>query len=328
MSGKTLRLALDRRLDEVRPVRKAVHRMGADVYKGHLKMKRIALLLLVTAVFASACTSTKWVRTTVAGQHGFNVALEHYQEKGSVVPQLYDHPYEMETFRLKRLMGDLNYVEKGESDKPGPVFQAAEIERLAPVLAETLAKVDADQRIRFTSFNQGKAWIFSYPRKTEGVLFVEPSGQLNIAFNLINSRLQTSETNAIDPIYSSADPLKIKESDTSLSSLPAYAALHKFEAGGQAPMWVVADLERLKESVGTAAPPVIETKEKAAPAPVPKAETKEPPIEKAAPVQVPAGIVEESIKTKLQFLKELLDEGLISEEDYNLKKNELLNKIK
>jgi hypothetical protein len=291
-------------------------------------MKRIALLLLMTAIFASACTSTKWVRTTVAERHGFNVALEHYQEKGSVVPQHYDHPYEMEVSRLERLMGDLNYVEKGESEKPGPVFQAAEIERLAPVLAETLANADAGQRIRFTSFNQGKTWILPYPRKTEGVLFIEPSGRLNIAFNLINSRLRSSETNAIDPIYSSADPLKIKESDTPLSSLPPYAALHKFEAGGQAPMWVVADLERLKESVGTAAPPAVETKEKAAPVPVPKAEIKGSPIEEAAPVQVPAGTLEESIKNKLQFLRELLAEGLISEEDYNFKKKELLDKIK
>lgn len=291
-------------------------------------MKRITFLLLMIAVFASACTSTKWVRTTVAEQHGFNVALEHYQEKGSIVPQHYDHPYEMTASRLERLMRDLNYVEKGESEKPGPVFQAVEIERLAPVLAETLAKADAGQRIRFTSFNQGKTWILSYPRKTEGVIFVEPPGRLNIAFNLINSRLQTSEINAIDPIYSSADPLKIEESDTPLSSLPPYAALHKFEAGGQAPMWVVADLERLKGSVGTAAPPVIDATEETAPAPVPKAETKEPPIEKAAPVQVPAGTREESIKNKLQFLKELLDEGLISEEDYNLKKKELLDKIK
>jgi hypothetical protein len=37
MSGKTLRLAIDSRLDEVRRVRKAVHWMVTDAYKGHLK---------------------------------------------------------------------------------------------------------------------------------------------------------------------------------------------------------------------------------------------------------------------------------------------------
>jgi hypothetical protein len=225
-------------------------------------------------------------------------------------------------------MGDLNYAGKGESEKPGPVFQAAEIERLAPVLAETLAKADAGRRIRFISFNQGKTWILSYPRKTEGVLFVEPSGRLNIAFNLINSRLQTSEISAIDPIYSSADPLKIKESDAPLSSLPPYAQLHKFQAGEQAPMWVVADLEKLKESVGTAPPPTVDATEKVSPAPAPRPETREAPVGKAAPDRAPEATFEESIRNKLQFLKELRDEGLISEEDYNLKKKELLDRIK
>ena len=152
-------------------------------------MKRIAVLLIICAAFTSACTSTKWVRTTVAEQYTFNVTLEQQQEKGIFIQQKYAHPYEIDISDLEKLMGDLKYIEKSglmRKEKLGPVFQPVEIDRLAPVLALTLAKADTNQRIRFTSFNQGDFLIFSVSRKTEGVIFIGPAGRLNIAFNFIN----------------------------------------------------------------------------------------------------------------------------------------------
>ena len=38
-------------------------------------------------------------------------------------------------------------------------------------------------------------------------------------------------------------------------------------------------------------------------------------------------MLKQDIKIKLRYLKELLDEGLITEKDYNAKKMELLGKI-
>jgi hypothetical protein len=95
-------------------------------------------------------------------------------------------------------------------------------------------------------------------------------------------------------------------------------------------MWVVADTERLRKAVGTAAPPAADATEETAPAAAPKAETetKETPVEKAIPDRASETALKGSIKNKLQFLKELRDEMLISEEDYNFKKKELLDKIK
>src|SRR5512145_3092343 len=168
-------------------------------------MKRIAFLFIISAAFFSACTNTKWVRTTVAERYDFNVTLEQQQEKGTVIQKKFAHPYEIDLSDLEKLMGDLKYIEKSglmRKEKQSPVFQAAEIDRLAPVLALTLAKADANQRIRFTSFNQGDFVIFSVSRKTEGVVFIEPAGRVNVAFNYINYNRQPSEATAIDPIYS------------------------------------------------------------------------------------------------------------------------------
>jgi len=294
-------------------------------------MKRISFLLIISAVITSACTSTKLVRTTVAEQYEFNVALEHQQEKGIVIQKNFAHPYEIEISYLEKLMGDLKYVEKSglmRTEKQSPVFQASEIGRLAPVLALTLAKADASQRIRFISFNQGDFLIFSVSRKTEGVIFIEPAGRLNIAFNFINYSRQPGENTAISPSFSSIDPLKIQTSETTISATVPYAKLHKFETGKDAPMWFVADLEKLKESNSTATLPIIQTKEGPPPAVAPKAEIKDAPFEKTEPIQASEDVLKEEIRNKLKYLKELFDEGLISEKDYTVKKMELLDKIK
>jgi len=294
-------------------------------------MKRIAVLLFLCCVFFSACAGPKWVRTTVAEQHEFNISLERSREKGVDIPRHYDHPHKIEISDLRKLMKDLKYVEEsgfmGE-EKQSPVFQTAEIDRLAPGLADALAKAGPSQRVRFISFNQGKTWIFSTPRKTEGVIFVEPAGRLNIAFNFINSKRESTETSAIDTVYSSRDPLDIKISDTPLSATAPYEEHHKYKSGKKAPMWVVADLEKLKESTGIEPAPAVETGEKAAPVVAPRAGKKVAPVEKMAPRQASEDMLKKDIKDKLKFLKELLDEGLISEEDYAAKKQELLDKIK
>lgn len=294
-------------------------------------MKRIAVLLIFCALFTSACTSTKWVRTTVAKQYDFNVALEHYQEEGHALSKDYDHPYAIDVPVLEKLMGDLQYTEEGglmSSEKQSPVFQAVEIERLAPVLVEALAKADAVQRVRFTSFNQGKSLLFSVPRKTEGVVFVEPAGRLNVAFNLVNSKRQPSEATAIDPIYSSTDPLRVKASEIAISAPVLYAEHHEFETGEQAPMWVVADMDKLKQAIDTATVPIVDVREEATMEVAPKAAAEAASVEKTATDQAPEDKLKEDIRSNLKYLKELLDEGLISEEDYTAKKMELLDKIK
>ncbi len=211
--------------------------------------------------------------------------------------------------------------------KQNPVFKADEIDRLAPILVDSLAKADANQRIRFTSFNLGNAMLFSDSQKTEGVIFVGSSGRLNIAFNYINSTRKPSETSASSHIYSNVNPLQIQRSDiTILPSVP-YAELHKFESGKKAPIWVVADLEKLEETISTVTLPIVKVTKEVPPVDSVKTGTIATPVMITEQTHVPDNLLEEKIKDKLKFLKELLNDELISEKDYNIKKNELLDKI-
>ena len=295
-------------------------------------MKRLAVLLIIGAAFISACASTHWARTTVAEQNYFIVTLEQNEGKAATDQPPYQHPYMIELADLEKLMGVLTYTDKSglmDREKPRPVFQAVEIDRLAPVLAESLAKAHASQRIHFASFNQGKGFlIFSNSRKTEGVIFVDPNGRLNFAFTFINADRDPSETSAINYTFPSVDPLKIETSKTTLSPTAPYAELHQFENGKQAPMWVVIDLQKAKEATGTTTAPMVKGTEEASPAATPKAATMATPAEPTAPAKAPEDMLKEDIKNNLRYLKELLDEGLISEKDYADKKMELLDKIK
>lgn len=293
-------------------------------------MKRIAVLIIISVAFFSACTSTEWVQSTVDKQYKYIVTLEQQQKKGIIVQQKYEHPYEIDLADLEKLMGGLTYIEKEglmNKKKQSPVFQAVEIDRLAPVLADTLAKADASQRIRFISFNQGKALLFSAPRKTAGVVFVESDGRLNIAFNFINSERQPSETTAFYPSYSMVDPLKIRTSDTPISSATYSVELHEFETGKRAPMWVVVDLETLTKPISITTVPMAKVTEEVPHATSSKTKTMDTPVEKTTQGRASKDMPEEDIKNKLKFLKELLDEELISKKDYNAKKMELLDKI-
>jgi len=293
-------------------------------------MKRIACLLILVAAVLGACTSTKWVRTAVVKEYDFAVALEQRQGNDTVAQQKYEHPRDIDLADLEKLMRDLTYTEKGgmiSKSKQSPVFQQVEIDRLAPVLADSLAKADASQQVRFISFNQGQAVLFSTSQKTEGVVFVESGGRLNLAFNYINANRIPSETSAIYSNYSAVNPLKIEDSDTTLSASAPYAELRTLDTGKQAPMWVVADLGKLKEASRAVAAPVAKSTENLSPAVAPKAETTVTPVVKTAPAPAQQEDLKRDIKNTLKYLKELLDEGLISENDYNAKKAELLDKI-
>jgi hypothetical protein len=307
-------------------------------------MKKIAGLLIIAAVLLCACSTSKWIRTPVEKHRDFIVTLEQHEVEGKIVLRQYAHPYKINITDLEKLMGDLTYAEQfgfmGKKEEQA-VFQADEITRLAPTLAIALAQADDSQRIRFTSYNQGKAFIFSVSRETEGVMFIKPEGHLNIAFNLINSEIDPNEPASYPPGFSRINPLKIKSSDTTIIPTAPYEKLHEFDDAKPAPMWVIADLEKLQETMKNAPVIYIEKPVEVSPADVtpapqaaptatavgPEPVAKKTEAQKTAPVPAPEDAIQKDIKNKLKYLKELMDEGLISEKDYNAKKSELLDKL-
>ena len=294
-------------------------------------MKRIIALIIITAACVCACSSGKWIRTSVAKEYNLIVTLEQGQSQGASIPEKYQQPCNIDLNALKRFMGELTYTEKAgmlSENKPSPIFQSDEIDRLAPVLVKTLAIADASQRLRFLSFNQGPSLLFTESRKSEGVVFVDSAGRLNMALNYINTKRLPMESSAIYSKYSDVDPLNIQTSDTTISATAPYVELHTFASGQSAPMWVLADLEHLEKSSSVGAAPNLKAADRVPPAVAPATEGTRIPVERVAP-SPPATdtALKQETKSKLRYLKELYDEGLISEKDYEAKKKALLEKI-
>jgi len=306
-------------------------------------MKHIFALLFVSVILMPACTASKWVRTPVAKDYDFAVAVEQQPGSETSATQKQERAKRVELADLKRLMTDLSYVEKGgllTKSAQAPVFQADEMNRLAPVLVDALAKSDPTQRVRFLSFNQGQGVIFSNSRKTEGVVFWGADGQLNVAFNYVNANRLPSETSAIYVNFSDVDPLSIRSADSELAAKVPYLQSHRFENGKTAPLWIVADLAQLAATPPAApTPPVAPAPTAVEVTPAVKApgETSPAVAPVAAPLVMPAekttatpdgeASLRSEIKNKLKYLKELFEEGLISEKDYQVKKQDLLDKI-
>ena len=294
-------------------------------------MKRIAVLLLFVAGFLSACSTTRWAKNPVADQKDFKVSLEFQSKDGQALPQHNDHPCTMNQREVAAFLKGLDYQEGGHlfgEAKKGPIFQDEELARLAPAITEALAKADANQRITFYSFNRVGEFIFSHQRVTEGILFIKPKNELNIAFSLIDYDLNTDRNYQIPPGSDGRDPLTIRVSDIKAMPTAPYTKRHVFADGNESPMWIVANLNDLKAAVkaeeqsaaGTSA-----TKQEGRTLPS-AGKTIAAPAEKP-----PVGTVEmrqEQIQKKLEFLKGLYDKGLIDQKEYDKKKAEILNEIK
>ncbi|MFZ2630695.1 MAG: SHOCT domain-containing protein [Desulfosalsimonadaceae bacterium] len=301
-------------------------------------MKQTAAIFItgIMLLFSTACGTARWVRTPVLEGSRTTVNLEYRVEKDQILPQHYDHPYRMATLDVAKLLGDLVYTERGVligGDKETPVFQAEEIEALAPALTDALAKATPDERIHFISFNKGGGLLFKNTRKTEGILFVEPKGRINLAFGLINADVMDADSEDSPQIYTNSDPLKIRYADTALVPA-AYAVMKDLETGKPAPMWVVADAVKLAEAVASApkpTPAIVTPSPAPAPAPVSAAPEKaaKPVIapQPATPAVTPQAATQEDIKNKLKYLKDLYEGGLISEPEYAAEKKKLLDKI-
>ncbi|MHB8708647.1 MAG: hypothetical protein ACYC9I_07205, partial [Desulfuromonadales bacterium] len=150
-------------------------------------MKKLLMLLIGCSLGLVACAGARWERTSVLKHYECAVTVEQLLNDAPSAQRPYAHPAQVDVNDIKKFMWDLSYTNKigalSEGNKQSPVFAQAEVDRLALIFAEHLAKINANQRLRFITFNQDPGVLLSESRKTEGVLFLSADGRLNVAFN-------------------------------------------------------------------------------------------------------------------------------------------------
>lgn len=280
-------------------------------------MRTIPILAAALLVLAG-CSSGRWVRsefeTTQPHDH-LEIYLEHRIEDDLVVPQGFDHPLTVNQREFGLVLCGLLRWDSHllKDDELVRVFEPSEIAALAPALTAALAAVSPDERIRFVTSDWEGGLLFSNERVTEGVLFVEPGGRFNIAFSEIDEELHPGEYSQSGRSRTGRDPTKITSTTRPLADRSWFTIRERPGEEGVYPLWGVIDLELARVE---AAKEVVEPPEKPVEAPVAAQ-----PEESSGPDKSKSA----AIKEKLKLLKEMLDEGLISKEDYEQKKAELLD---
>lgn len=305
-----------------------------------MKHFSIIFTLLFGAGMLTGCAA-RWVRTPVVDQRDMTVSLEHKIADKQVADQQFNHPFNIDAQNLRTLLSQLEYMAEpmiyGKPEQK-PVFQAVEIDRLVPALAEALSKADANQRVRFVSYNRGGGLLFKKRRRTSGVAFVRPGNHLNLAFADVNFEILTNEMENISRGDEFPDPLRIKSSYTPIVA-PDYIEHALTKKGKPYPLWIVADLDGVPAPSATAATAEALSGQPATPAaqPVSGSESQPgagvaspPTTETGAPAAQGRADWEtrrQENREKLEYLKELYESGLIDEAEYKAQKEKLLDQL-
>lgn len=282
------------------------------------------------AAILAGCASAGWQETKVAEKDGVTVKLQKRVKEGATVEQNYSHPVNnIDTALLYRIFRDLKYI--GRSPYLGkqvekPVFQKQEIERLAPAVAIALKRADSNSRVYFASFNYSTDTLLKKRRLTEGVIFIDENKKLNIAFSWINQQVNLYDEPLLDgdPELEGKseprEPLETYDTAKKLAADVSYIKKAEIRGGKEAPMWIKADLNVLARS------------EKAPEAESAGTEKQEKKTYSADPEpDKEAGDIREQrreeIRSRLKYLKELYEEGLITESEYEDQKQQAFEEL-
>jgi hypothetical protein len=231
-------------------------------------------------------------------------------DKGNKKLAPFDHPREFTAREMQAVFASVRFFKPGvfsfggKQGKEFDLFTAEEAAILAEHLTEAFARAGPDQWVDFSlNVFRGQTFIGNY-RLSDGVMFVK-DGKLNLAFRNISLKINPDDQpNAFDPTK-------------------GYRAFNKLVAGeGQELVdenWLEMDVKNLPMT--TAIKPAPAPAATGVPAP---SETTAPAPAAAQPEATPA---KASVKERLLELQELYDEGLITQEEYQQKRKEILEDL-
>lgn len=269
------------------------------------------LLVCLAAITPALADNAPLIRLeAAAGQPGQGLPLRH--------------PAVVEPDLLASLLDRLEYAEAGLFGRTTSrkVFSADELSALAPALADALGRASSSEQVRFASFSR-RSGVLGQQLKTEAVTFVDAGGQLNLAFTDIHAFAGPDEDYFAFLDLGHRDPLAI---DSSLLRLDSSDAA--WSPIADRPLWARADL-----SVATtpaSAPPessareTSETAAEAPSAPAPPA-TGQPHAESAEAQAVDR--LESQVRQRLEFLRALYEDGLITEDEFQEQRREALRRL-
>jgi hypothetical protein len=269
------------------------------------RMKKIAIGAAALALLVLAgCGKAGIVHIDILKDGYDQVRLSRELDRaGSVVPRGYDHPRSWTEAQLTQVLSKIQYQEYAFFTwrKARPVFVEQELAKLAPALARALGRATADEWIDFSVTARKRDYLWPTPRVTDGMAFVQ-GGKLQLVLGNLNFEIIDADQRATgDPRKRFAVEtyrLVVGPNVARPPVVPKDPLLRREHSN-----WAVLDVAAIL------APPPVET---------PPSLTPGAPEESAK---------ERTIKARLEELKSLLNEGLITPEEYDRKKKEILESL-
>ncbi len=319
----------------------------------HAQLGRCTLAL-ASGVLTLICAATAWAATEAprsgvvlwSGDDQW-VKIER-QDDPAALPN--DHPAQLGTEAISNALGTLQIrlVDRDTGiETQRSVFTREELANLVPQVASGLAKAGPQQDVTFSTVGShplAAGGLIKDPGVNAGRVFYE-GGRLNVIFGELQSNYR--KKNVYGQRSEDFTPRRqgsrgeAAQQKWDLAARPG-VEFHATSDGGIRNDWVTIDAA-IASSQKVAAPHPSETPPRqAASAPTATAPDPSSPASVAAPVAVPdaakgpAALTEPAPKTgtstadleqRLQTLKELREKGLISEEAYRAKMQELLSEL-
>ena len=276
---------------------------------------RRPLFLALLLFGLPACGGPEWKQRLLTARSPIATYIEHREKDGKTIAQGFAHPPKVEAGTLKAILAGLKYHPTGfigvsRVATTEPMFTEAEVAVLGEPLSRDLELIGPDERLRFLLARTSWKPFATGQKAISGVVFFDAPQRMNLAFDLIDESLSNDSG---DPrsITFPDDPVAITGKDPVIVP-PAGGSLRPPSPDGTGhPRWVVLDPGRI------AALPA---------APAPQAEKASPAAAAPAPRPAPLSPEEEAaaIKRKLQVLEDLKKDGVISAEEYEKTRKEIL----
>jgi len=294
--------------------------------KQYTSLKFIPLLLLFTLTFGCSLSLPKKtyrksniVGATINDQSASVEIREELDEQGNTIKKNFKHPYYFTGSGLANILSSIYYNQKSlikGSTGRRKLFREEELQNIIPPIISAFSMANDSQDILVFSTSDK---VLLSDRQSYFSMFISDN-DLNIVFSTIQSKKNINDGRAFRKSNKDKfeDPLDVKRS-SSWSLVPMGG--QRLASGRQ--NWLIIDLgsslfgiaDSDSESSGSNA---IQTGSNIS------------AIEKR--IRTDKNFIEEKkkyqdVREKLKELRDLRDEELISEKDYEVKKKELLNKF-
>lgn len=320
----------------------------------HRPLGRLAVPALLGSLLVSGTASAARTQIDLDKSGPVRVALRWAAVKGQVVPQGYSHPAALEADQIGKMLRAVSSDEFAffQWRDQGPVFMDEEVSALAPKLAAALGKATVDQWVYFSVTGLRKSLIGGMNRMTDGICFVQ-EGRFNLVIGNLNFDLAAQSLMRTEPTRDDPRDLPTSQNDRITSRNVLGVGVPPLvpgdpRLGRDRRNWLVYDVPTFlaaqaapAPAAATAAPPAAAgavpaaaaapAAPKAAPAPAGASAPQAPkPAAAAAPAAVAAPAATQPPAAsdpaqRLIRLKDLKDRGLITAEEYEKKRQEILS---